>query len=344
MDWATNGIVLIVLLKAQLGPRVQAWALQRIGRPWLRPPVCAAALVAVFQVLRLPAVLISAWLWPAGVGVAASAGAAVAAIPWQALGGTAALWLLLWIAGASPRWGWAWIGGALGALLFALVLLPPVTLTPDARHDVAVSGPSARPLLAFARRGGLQADQLHVFDSADPMAVDMEGLGPIKQASVSRAALASPRPETYAAAGHLLGHYAHKDLWSMAFLETGLETGLLFLFWRCSTPLARRLGEPGLTPPADPAGLPILGLIAWAFVLAAVPAFNVFDQAINYRADAYAMRLTHDPDGLCRWLIAAEASSKADPSGLEALFFYDHPPLKARLIQAMRWKAAHPAP
>ncbi len=53
------------------------------------------------------------------------------------------------------------------------------------------------------------------------------------------------------------------------------------------------------------------------------------------------MQLTGDPDALCRWLMIDEAGGKADPSPLETIFFYDHPPLKNRLINALRWKASH---
>jgi STE24 endopeptidase len=114
----------------------------------------------------------------------------------------------------------------------------------------------------------------------------------------------------------------------MALLVSAATTGMLYALWR---------------PPssADVAALPAMGLIIWAGCLVAAPTFNLFDQTINYRADDYALSLTRDPDGLCQWLVATAAQDKPDPAPLESLLFYDHPPLKARLINAMRWKAAH---
>jgi STE24 endopeptidase len=104
----------------------------------------------------------------------------------------------------------------------------------------------------------------------------------------------------------------------------------------------RRGGQNTRNSTAAAKAYPLVGLLGWGLALIATPAFNLFDQAINYRADDYALSLTQNPEALCRWLIATEAAGKADPSPLEALLFYDHPPLKPRLINALRWSVASP--
>jgi Zn-dependent protease with chaperone function len=79
-----------------------------------------------------------------------------------------------------------------------------------------------------------------------------------------------------------------------------------------------------------------MALIVWALLPVLAISFNVFDQAINYRADAYALSLTKDPRGLCSWLIGQEGGDAVAPGAIETLLFYDHPPLKSRLVQALR--------
>lgn len=310
----------------------------RASPGWIVSLLVAGVFVLAGALLQLLARLIVAALWPNG-GPGVDGAFDLAALPAMVLAGGLALALVVGWAKAAPRRGWAWLGGGGAILIFAAVLLPPVTLIPSLRHDtpVRLDGASA-PILAFVRRGGMPADGLYSFSGANPADVDVEGLGPITHVAVSRAALAAPTAQTYAALGHLLGHYRHRDLWNMALLWSGCGAAICWGVWRFTGPVARRLGEGGLGSLGDPAALPVMAMIVWAALPFASLAFNGFDRAINYRADAFAMALTRDPDALCRWLVASEGGDKAAPSALEALLFYDHPPLKARLIAAQRWK------
>ena len=338
-EWATTGLILLLILKSRLLVRLRDRLQAMVSKGWLVSILCAFRFVFVLEGLGSAAAGVATLLWPQAGGETTTA--ALSALPYRVVFGGLGLALFQGIAGRAPKWWWAGLSGIAALVAFCLVLIPSVTLIPQARGDAPVANFAAPALLSFVRSGGLNAKQLYVFDDADPRAVDMEGLGPIAHAAVSRAALTAPDPETYAAIGHLLGHYRHKDLWSMALLYSVLATGFFFAVSRCYAPLARRLGDGGGGSLADPAALPTIGLLAWVFTLAAVPAFNLFDQAINYRADDYAMSLTRDPDALCRWLVATEGRDKANPSPIEAVLFYDHPPLAWRLENAMRWRAAH---
>jgi STE24 endopeptidase len=334
-------IILILLLKSRWLVRVRAALAARVANDRLTSLFCALTLAVCVEGGRTLILALSLGFWPTGVDPPERFARAVSSLPINVLIGGAGLWLLLAMLRGRPRWGWAWLSGLAAVAIAGAVLIPPVTFLPEARGDRPVAGVEAAPILKFVQRGGLNAHTLYVFDSADPFAVDMEGVGPLAHAAVGRAVRAAPTPEAYAAIGHLLGHYRHKDLWSLVLLWSAFGAMFFGAVWALRGRAARGLEDDAPPSAFDARALPIIGLIGWATVMIATPAFNLFDQGINYRADDYAMSLTGDPDALCRWLIATEAASKADPSPVEALLFYDHPPLLARLVNAQRWKADH---
>jgi Zn-dependent protease with chaperone function len=336
LDWLADCVILLLILKSRLLPWATRALAPRLSRPWLLSPFLAVLFALILEVARALAASMAGLAWPSGASPPA---ALLNAVPLRALGDVVLALVVLTAAGRWPR-GW-WIGiAALAALLsFIVTLGAPMLLPPAARGDRPVVTPQAAPLLAFARKGGLDAHALYVFDGADPTDVDAEGLGPIAHLAVSRAALDAPQPETYAALGHLLGHHRHKDLWSMSLLLSALAAVVLYLGARLTAPLAHRLGEGGVSGPSDPKALPVLGLILWLYMATAGVTFDAFDRWINDRADAYALSLTHDPKGMARWLIHAETKSKADPAWPEMVLFYDHPPLQARLERAFKTPA-----
>jgi Zn-dependent protease with chaperone function len=340
-DWAAVGVALILIRQSRLLPRVQERLGAIVGREALSSLLCAVLLVALIEAARTLASALVDAIWSRGA-LASGITGDILNLPAEALIGGFCLWALLRARRRWPRFGWAGVSLAASVLIFAAVLVPPVTLSPSARGDRPASGPDTAPILAFVRNGGLDAQGLYVFESADPLAVDIEGVGPVAHAAVSRAALARPAPETYAAIGHLLGHHHHKDLYGLAALWSAFFAAFCWAVWMCGRLFERQPDQAAPTSWSGARALPVVGLIGWGGLLLATPTFNVFDQVINYRADDYALSLTHDPDALCRWLMTTEAGGKADPSPLEALFFYDHPPLKNRLINSLRWKAAHP--
>ena len=332
LGWAADGLILLAVLKSRVLPFAERWTAPKLSRPWLRTPMIALLFALV---LEAGCALVSAVLgtvWPTGASAPA---ALIAALPLHIIGDLILSLILLAAVRRWPRRWWMGLSAVLAGLIALVILGVPMLFSPVVRHDRVVTTSVGAPLLAFARKGGLDAHALYVFDSADPADVDAEGVGPLAHLAISRAALTAPQPQTYAAIGHLLGHHRHKDLWSMTLLLAALATLGLALVAKLTRPLAKALGETGIGGPADPLALPVVGLILWIFALPGGVAFDAFDRGVNYRADAYALSLTHDPQGFARWLIQSEAKGKADPAWLEMVLFYDHPPLKARLVRAL---------
>jgi Zn-dependent protease with chaperone function len=78
--------------------------------------------------------------------------------------------------------------------------------------------------------------------------------------------------------------------------------------------------------------LPASAVAIWAFIPLGAASFNLFDRVINLRADAHAVAVTGDPEALCRWLVKDSPGADPDPNVLDRVFFYDHPPLRPRLL------------
>lgn len=235
------------------------------------------------------------------------------------------------------------VGGAAAALLCALLLFSafafgPLLIAGALRGDrPAPASLEAGRILAFAERGGLRPDALFLTAPGKGAAsVDAEGAFGVSHVAVGEAALVRPQAETFAALGHLLGHLARWDYVGLGFFA-GSSVLVLAAALAFGAPRLAR-GLLGSNPPRAlaPGALPVLALVVWALFPFGRAAFDLYDQHINYRADAFALRLTGDPAALIRWAAAGEGALPQDPGVLESLFFYDHPPLAPRVRRILQ--------
>jgi STE24 endopeptidase len=97
----------------------------------------------------------------------------------------------------------------------------------------------------------------------------------------------------------------------------------------------------GATGIADPVGLPTLMIIMGAFLLLATPLLSSATRLAESDADAFGLRVAHEPDGMARALVKTIEYRADSPSPLEEALFYDHPSVRRRIQRAMDWKAAH---
>jgi len=331
--WAADGFILFVIVRLGLLKAVKARFAFALGGKTATHALTALSFALLFTLAHAGAGIAANRLWPPAVDP--GPWAPLLDAPARGLGLAGLIILLQALARAAPRRWWIGLAAAGSVLIFVLILVPPVTLVPAGRGDHAAPAPKAAAILSFVRMGGLPATRLEVFPGADAADVDMEGLGPMISAAVSQAALDRPSAETYAAMGHLLGHHKNHDLWSTALVLSCLLAGLLVLLGPGAEGLSRRLGRPGAASAGDSAALAVLGLMVWAALPLEHIGFNLFDQAINFRADAYALRLTHDQDALCRWLVTREAHGVLDPSPLESALFESHPSTAERVRRVL---------
>jgi STE24 endopeptidase len=159
-------------------------------------------------------------------------------------------------------------------------------------------------------------------------------------------AVGAPLAEVRAGVGHVLGHYRARDQlgWALVWAALGVG-GAVFVVGLCG-PVGRLLAV-GPSPAgermtvSDPRALPVLWALAAAWIGLAHPLAFAWNRAINVRADQFSLEHAREPDGLAMKLIRENGLQPVDPTLIERLIVCSHPPLKERIDQAMRWKAAH---
>jgi STE24 endopeptidase len=232
------------------------------------------------------------------------------------------------------------LGSVAAVLVFAAVWLPFAAASGPANLPAAPPGSARDGLMQLIAETRLGASDVYV--SSDPgFDADVTGLGATRIV-VSGGLWRSASPEELrASVGHLMGHYAHHDQLSIALLLAVLALGLFPAIRYLTAPAARLMGLKDAEGPADAMAAPALIAVAIAYLSLAVVADHAFIRWINVRADQYSLDHARAPDGLAQALLQEWKGEAVDPSPLQETLFYDHPPLRSRLLHAMRWKAAH---
>jgi STE24 endopeptidase len=138
---------------------------------------------------------------------------------------------------------------------------------------------------------------------------------------------------------HELGHWLHDDIVHGIILGSiasffGFLLLFLFLNWM------RGRAPCYMKSAADPAGLPLIILVAMLAQWVIEPVANVYSRYIERRADQASLELAGRPDAF----IAAERRmalkniSRLDPHPLQVFLRNSHPPVVDRIQMALDWK------
>lgn len=256
---------------------------------------------------------------------------------------------LVKLAGRRPR---LVFGGLAVAASFLLVFGPTAVSEMSSAPGATASGPAAAAALQLARASGVEASSVEVSALA-PGEGDVVGLlEPPRLVLTPDAASEASVAEVRAGVGHVLGHWRARDGLSWAAVLASLGVlGVLFVLG-LYRPVGMLLGRKSPGPRwrgdererglADPRGLPVLWALAALWLALAQPLAFAFDRAANLRADRFSLEHAREPDGLAEVLVRENGSAPVDPPALVLWLVCSHPPLKARIAQAMAWKASHP--
>jgi STE24 endopeptidase len=98
----------------------------------------------------------------------------------------------------------------------------------------------------------------------------------------------------------------------------------------------------GLNGLADPASLPLLGLVFSGLGLITMPLFNAWGRWRERMADAYALDITRKPEAFASAMtrLANQNLAEVDPEPWVVLLLYSHPPLRERIEHARAWSRA----
>ncbi len=347
LGWVLIIAVCLLILETGLLRRVRGVIERDRPRPWLTGAALAGLSAVLLLAVKSPFDAFVAWrgdvllhqagggaatfglhLSEAFSGIAPIVGLAVVLVP-----------VMQWLARQRPR-AWPMIAGAVLAVLILGFGWAPYALSSGPAMVPLPAGPVRDGVLSLVRETRLPATE--VYQSTEPgMDADVTGgFGHAKVVVGPVFADASPA-EARAFVGHVAGHYAHGDIFTI-WLLFGILAFLGLLFVRLGfQPLAKVLGADHLSGPGDPEGLPVVAILAVLAIIGSDFASGAYIRWVNVRADQYSLDHAREPDGLAAALERDWDHHSADPSPLAEAVFYTHPALKSRLVHAMTWKAQH---
>jgi STE24 endopeptidase len=263
------------------------------------------------------------------------------------VGGTFLVVALYAVFRRAPRTWWIW--GTMVMVIFSgtLVLIAPVYIEPLFNSYKPLTDPKIRdPILVMARANEIPVKQVFEVDASRQttrVSANVSGLlGTTRVALNDNLLKQCTLPEIRAVMAHEMGHYV---LNHGAKLLTYL--GILILIGFALTRIlfdaaVKRWGEKWrVRGIADPAGLPLLGLILSTLLFLATPVLNTVVRITEREADAFGINTSREPDGMAKVALKLGVYRKLDPTPLEEFVFFDHPSGRARIRMAMDWKGAN---
>ena len=339
-----GGIALVALAIGR--PRATRRALDALARrPVLGAAAAGAGISIALAVVALPTTLAaheravevgistqSLGSWVADQGRSAVIGAALAAI------GAA---LLLWLQRRLPRGWWLPAAGAIVAFAAIWSWLAPVLLAPlFNRFEPVPPGPARDAVIELGERAGVEIGEVERIDASrrvTSLNAYVAGLGPTKRVVLYDNLLEGvERPALRSVVAHELGHAAARDIpRGILFVAIVAPFGMLFVRELGGAVAASRDAEPG-TPAALPAYVLALILATTGIGIAG----NQLSRAVEARADAFALELTDDPQGLIdlQRRLAERNLSDPDPPGWATALLATHPTTLERIGAALAYE------
>ncbi len=344
--------VLILIIRARLGPRFRDRAESISRRRFWQAAIFVPLLVVTESLLELPTAAYGhqlsrlygqsvqgwgSWMWDESKGLIVGI---VVAIP--------LVWLLYAFLRRSPRRWWLWFWLALLPILVFLIFLTPIFVEPlfFEFEPLAPKHPElAQAIEKVTVRAGEPIPQSKMFamnasSKYNSVNAYVSGLGASKRVVVWDTTMAKATiPQTLFVFGHEMGHYVLGHiprtiafLWALFFVWLAAGAWILGRLFPAGM---SRWGVRGLT---DWASLPVLFLLVTLASEISTPLISGFVRSQEHEADRFGLEAIHGlvPDSTAAatgaFQILGEANlADPDPSPFIRFWLYDHPPLAERL-------------
>jgi STE24 endopeptidase len=263
------------------------------------------------------------------------------------IAGAIVLLIFYFVFRRAPRTWWVWGTVVAVLFLFVSIFIAPVYVEPLFNTYKPLANPEIRdPILAMARANEIPVKQVLEVDASRQttrVSANVSGfLGTTRIALNDNLLKQCTLPEIRMVMAHEMGHYVLNHVTKlMTYFGIFILVG--FAIARTLFEAAvRRWGEKwGVRGIADPAGLPLLGLILSTLFFVMTPFLNTVTRVTEREADAFGINTSREPDGMAKVALKLGVYRKLDPGPLEECIFFDHPSGRARIRMAMDWKAAH---
>jgi len=309
---------------------------------WAQVAIVAIVLGGAYGVITFPLSWVRGYVLPRRYGLLHQS-----MRPWladhlkaSAIGGALGLAGVEVIYGLLRTTPWWWLVAA--AVFFAgsvvMTFVVPVWVLPlFYRLTPLEPGPLRDGLLALAERAGVPvvgvwiADQSRKSRTANAAVI---GLGRTRRILLFDTLVADFTPEEIRSVlAHELGHHVHGDIRRGLAVQGALT---LVTFAVADIGLRAGVGVWGLSGPADPAGLPWLGLILVVLGVIAMPLGNAFSRRIERQADDFALVTTADAAAFIGAMERLARSNLAErrPHPVKEFMLYSHPAIDRRIARA----------
>ena len=336
-------LVPAVILVTGLSARIRNWA-RAIGRRWL---FVVAAYLAIFMgivfLIDLPLEYLHGYVRPHAYGLSNQSfgkwlgnelkGLAVAVV----VGGLV-LWIPYLFLRRSPRRWWLYTGLAAVPLVFLMAMVGPIWISPLFNEFGPMKDPALEArILALADRAGIEGGRVfEVNKSVDTEAVNayVTGFLGTKRIVLWDTLLEKLEDdEVLFVMGHEMGHYVLGHVVMGIGLSSAGVLVVLLLVHGTARPLVGRLGGLfGFDDLADVASLPLLVVLANAFLLGGLPIAAAVSRAMEHQADRFGLEITQDNRAAALAFVKLQRENLGNPRpGLLYRLRSSHPSLGDRI-------------
>jgi len=349
--WLVGVVAAVIIARIGILRGLRQAITGKRARPWLFSLVAAGVYILVDSIMELPWSVYSGWWREKSYGLTSQPLAG-----WfndQAIGlvinmiaVSLFLAVLYDLIRRTPRWWWAWASGVAALFIVILTVLGPVLIEPlFNKYTPAPPGPTRDAVVALAKIAGVPSDKIYIYNGSkqsNRYTANVSGLFGSARVAMSDVMFAKGADiaEVRGVVGHEMGHYKRGHVIIGAFIFSLLAL-IAFAIAQAVFPMVDGWINTGASGIADPVGLPTLLIIFATLGLLGTPLTMTFTRFEESDADAFSLRVAHEPDGLAKGLVKTIEYRADSPGPVEEFLFYDHPSVRRRVQRAMNWKAAH---